>query len=81
MGENVDTLPEAERPFAFIKALQTLIAAVGLAEETLSAYGVKESDIPAMAQNARTAMGSLFACTPVPQGQADIERIFMRAYR
>ncbi len=81
MGENVDALPEAERPFAFIKALQTLIAAVGLAEETLSAYGVKESDIPAMAQNARTAMGSLFACTPVPQGQADVERIFMRAYR
>jgi alcohol dehydrogenase len=81
MGEDVAALPENEHPFAFIRALQNLIAAVGLSGETFSAYGVKKSDIPAMARNALTAMGGLFACTPVKQEQADVERIFMRAYR
>ncbi len=81
MGEDVDALADAERPFAFIKALEKLIAAAGLAGEKFSDYGVKKSDIPAMAQNALTAMGGLFACTPVKQEQADVERIFERAYR
>ncbi len=81
MGEQVDGLPEAERPFAFVAALEKLIAAAGLAGETLSAYGVKKADIPAMAGNALFAMGGLFAVTPVKQEQADVERIFERAYR
>ncbi|MCE5257422.1 MAG: iron-containing alcohol dehydrogenase [Spirochaetaceae bacterium] len=80
MGENVDALPGSERPFAFIKALENLIVAVGLADEKFSAYGVKKSDIPAMARNAFFAMGHLFAVTPVKQEQADVERIFERAY-
>lgn len=81
MGEEVDTLPESERPFAFVTALEKLIAAVGLGDETLSAYGVKESDIPELARNAMSAMGGLFAVTPVKQRQADVERIFQRAFR
>jgi alcohol dehydrogenase len=52
-----------------------------LPAKKFSDYGVKKSDIPAMAQNALTAMGGLFACTPVKQEQADVERIFERAYR
>ena len=81
MGEDVAALPEAKRPFAFITALEKLIAAAGLAGETLSAYGVQESDIPALAGNAIFAMGGIFAVTPVKQDQADVERIFRRAYR
>ena len=81
MGENVDSMSERERPFAFVSALKKLIAAVDLAEETFSKYGVNSNDIPAMAQNALSAMGGLFACTPVKQGQEDVERIFRRAYR
>ncbi len=81
MGEQVDALPEAERPFAFVAALEKLITAAGLAGETLSAYGVKKADIPDMAGNALFAMGGLFAVTPVKQEQADVERIFERAYR
>lgn len=81
MGENVDALPEAERPFAFVRALENLIASAGLAGEKFSDYGVKKSDIPAMALNALTAMSGLFSYTPVKQSQADVERIFERAYR
>jgi alcohol dehydrogenase len=81
MGEKVDALPVTGRAFAFVRALEKLIAAVGLADEKLSAYGVKKSDIPDMARNALSAMGGLFAVTPVKQVQADVERIFERAYR
>ena len=81
MGEKVDSLPEPKRALAFVRALEKLIAAVGLADEKLSAHGVKKSDIPDMARNALSAMGGLFAVTPVKQEQADVERIFERAYR
>lgn len=81
MGEDVRSLPEARRPFAFITALEKLIAAAGLADEKLSAYGVQKADIPAMAANAFSAMGGLFPITPVKQDQADVERIFERAFR
>ena len=81
MGEDVAALAEARRPFAFITALEKLIAGAGLADETLSGYGVQEADVPALAANALSAMGGIFACTPVKQGQADVERIFRRAYR
>jgi len=81
MGEDVDSLPEGDRPFAFVTALEKLIAASGLAGETLSGYGVNESDIPALAANSLSAMGGIFACTPVKQDQADVERIFRRAFK
>jgi alcohol dehydrogenase len=81
MGEKVDALPEPRRARAFITALEKLIAAVGLADEKLSSYGVKKSDIPELARNARSAMGGLFDETPVKQEQADVERILERAYR
>lgn len=81
MGERLECLAEAERPFAFVSALEKLIAAAGLADEKLSAYGMKEDDIPAMASNALSAMGGLFGVTPVRQEQADVERIYRRAYR
>jgi alcohol dehydrogenase len=81
MGENVDGLPEERRAFAFITALEKLIAAAGLADEKLSAYGMTTSDIPGMAANSMSAMGGLFPVTPVKQEQADVERIFERAYR
>ena len=81
MGEKVDSLPEKQRAFAFITALEKLIRAAGLAEEKLSAYGVKKSEIPALAKNAMSSMGGLFGVTPVKQELADVERIFERAYR
>lgn len=66
--------------FAFITALKKLIAAAGLEDEKFSKYGIKKSDIPALAHNALTAMSGGFKVTPVKQEQADVERIFTRAY-
>lgn len=81
MGEDAAALPEAKRPFAFITALEKLIDAAGLADEKLSAYGVKGSDIPDLAVNATSAMSGTFAVTPVKQSRADVERIYRRAYK
>lgn len=81
IGEPIDALPEREKAFAFIQGLKTLISEAGLDDEMLSSYGVKRSDIPAMAKNAFSAMGGLFAVTPVTQVETDVVRIFKRAYR
>ncbi len=81
MGGKTGTLAENDRPFAFVRALETLIKAAGLAEEKLSAYGVQRSEIPALAQNAISSMGGLFSVTPTTQAEADVVRIFERAYR
>ncbi len=81
MGEKADPRSAADGARAFISGLEKLIAAAGLVDEKLSAYGVKKSDIPDLARNALSTMGGLFDVTPVKQGQADVERIFQRAYR
>jgi len=80
MGEDTSALPADEKPFAFITALKKLISAAGLDDEKFSKYGIKKSDIPALAHNALTAMSGGFKVTPVKQEQADVERIFARAY-
>lgn len=60
MGENVDLLPEDERPKAFIKALRKLIAACNLDELKMSDFGIKQDELPTLARNARETMGGLF---------------------
>jgi alcohol dehydrogenase len=81
MGAAVDGLPAKDRPFAFIRALEKLIREAGLADEKLSSYGVQKAEIPALARNALDTMGGLFPVTPVKQEEADVIRIFERAWR
>ena len=80
MGENVNSLPEKEKPFAFITGLKKLIKNIGMEEMTLSRAGVKKDDIPTMAENAFYAMGGLFDVTPVKMTKEDVIEIFERAY-
>jgi len=81
MGENVDGLSEKDKPFAFINALKRLIKESSLEDEKLSDYGVKESDIRDMAENAFNTMGGLFDVTPVKMTVDDVVEIYKRAYR
>ena len=81
MGEDVDSLPEKEKAFSFIKALEKLIKAVGLEDEKLSDYGVKESDLKEMAKNSFDTMGGLFDVTPIKMIVDDVVEIYKRAYR
>jgi alcohol dehydrogenase len=76
MRENVDKLPQADRPLAFVTALKKLINKVGLKEATLSSFGVKKAEAEALAQHAVDTSGFLFMCTPSELGKEDIVKIF-----
>jgi alcohol dehydrogenase len=80
MGEDVDALPEKERPFAFITALKKLIKNIGLEEEKLSDYGVKKEELKTLAENSSYTMGMLYDITPVELTLDDIVNIYENAY-
>lgn len=75
MGEHVDSLPEAEKPFAFVTALKKLINNVGLDKANLAGFGVKKEEAAAIAQNSIDTMGSLYQCTPAKLGKEDVVKI------
>lgn len=60
MGQDVDALPESERPQAFLVALGKLIAECGLENLKMSAFGIRREELPTLARNARETMGGLF---------------------
>jgi alcohol dehydrogenase len=80
MGQNVDALPEQQRPAAFIRALEKLIADIGLKQEKLSDYGVKPEDLDKLARNSFETMGKLYELTPVKMTVEDVAAIFENAY-
>ncbi|MBW8042360.1 MAG: iron-containing alcohol dehydrogenase [Planctomycetes bacterium] len=80
MGEDVDALPEKERPFAFITALKKLIKNVGLDKEKLADYGVNKEELKTLAENSSYTMGKLYDITPVELTLDDIVTIYENAY-
>ncbi|MFV0423522.1 iron-containing alcohol dehydrogenase [Oleidesulfovibrio sp.] len=81
MGVDVDSLPADEQPMAFVHALSKLKYNCGLGELTMSGFGVKREDLPAMAKNALESMGGLFRVTPVELDEAAVLSIFEAAYK
>ncbi|MHC4241017.1 MAG: iron-containing alcohol dehydrogenase [Planctomycetota bacterium] len=81
MGENVDALPEKERPFAFITALKKLIKNIGLEGEKLTDYGVKREELKTLAENSFYTMGKLYEITPVELTLDDVVTIYENAYK
>ncbi len=80
-GVDVDALSGSGRAMAFVHALVHLQKACGVDGLTMSCYGIKKSDIPALAKNARETMGGLFAADPCPLTQEDVESIYKKAYK
>ncbi|MHC4640238.1 MAG: iron-containing alcohol dehydrogenase [Planctomycetota bacterium] len=80
MGEDVDSLPEKERPFAFITGLKKLIKNIGLEEEKLVDYGVKREELKTLAENSSYTMGMLYDITPVELTLDDVVTIYENAY-
>lgn len=80
MGEDVDALPEKDRPFAFISALKKLIKNVGLEDERLSNYGIKQEEMKTLAQNSFYTMGGLYDITPTKLTLDDVVTIYENAY-
>ena len=80
MGENLDDLPEKDRPMAFITGLKKLIKNVGLEEEKLSDFGIKRNQLKTFAENSFYTMGSLYNITPVELTLDDVVAIYENAY-
>ncbi len=80
MGEDVDALPEKERPFAFITALKKLIKNIGLEGEKLTDYGVKRQELRTLAENSSYTMGMLYDITPVELTLDEVVTIYENAY-
>ncbi|MDD3310687.1 iron-containing alcohol dehydrogenase [Pseudodesulfovibrio sp.] len=81
MGDTLaEDIEEEVEGVAFLDALDQLIESVGLGEEKLSDYGVAREEIPALADNALTTMGKLFAVTPIKMNREDVIAIFEAAY-
>ena len=81
MGEDVDALPAAERPGAFITALRKLIAAVGQAELSPATYGISPAEAETIARNSIDTMGGLYALNPAELSEGEVADIFRACYR
>jgi len=79
MGENVDKLPEKDRPMAFITGLKKLINNIGF-EEKLSDFGIEKSQLKTFAESSFYTMGSLYDITPVELTLDDVIAIYENAY-
>jgi alcohol dehydrogenase len=81
MGEDVDSLPEAERPAAFATALRKLIAAIGQAELSPATYGLSPEEADIIARNSIDTMGGLYALNPAELNQDEVADIFRACFR
>lgn len=76
MGEDVDALPDAEKPFAFVMALKKLITNIGLGKTNLASFGVKKEEASVIAQNSIDTGGGQDQFTPVQLRKEDVVKIF-----
>lgn len=81
MGEDIAQIPTSYKPFAFITALIKLQKACGVNDLKMSGYGVSQSEISALAENAWHAMGGLFKVDPYNLSMDETIQIMTRAYR
>ncbi len=77
--DEVDELPEAERPAAFLAALDELLGRVGMANERLADWGFKPEDAETLADNAYQTMGALFEITPGNMVRDDVVAVLRAA--
>ena len=65
----------------FVDALKKLESDCGVADLKMSDYGVTESELPKLAENARGASGGLYNGDPVPLSDSDVTKILEKSYR
>ncbi|MBQ4278930.1 MAG: iron-containing alcohol dehydrogenase [Rikenellaceae bacterium] len=81
LGIDVDALPGADRPMAFVRALERMQKACGVDQLRMSEYGITPADFPRLAALARHAMGGLFSMDRAPLTDAAILQIFEESYK
>ena len=72
---------DASKPMDFVDALVELQKACGVDNLKLSDYDMKKEDLPAIAKNARFAMGGLFECDPHNFTDDEVLSILEKSYK
>ena len=72
---------DASKPMDFVDALVDLQKACGVDNLKLSDYDMKKEDLPAIAKNARFAMGGLFECDPHNFTDDEVLSILEKSYK
>ena len=72
---------DAREPMDFIRALEALQRACGVADLRMSDYGISPDEFPAMVRNARETMGFLFPFDREPLSDEECEAIYRASYR
>lgn len=72
---------DAAEAVDFVTALAELQKNCGVEDLKMSEYGIKEEEIPKIAENARETMGGLFAVDPCPIDHESVIKILKESYR
>lgn len=81
MGEVTDDLPEEEKPYTFVHALQKLKKECGVDDLKMSDYGIQADEMEKLARNAHKTMSNLFAMDRYTLSLKENVEIFKAAYR
>ncbi|MGE5351885.1 MAG: iron-containing alcohol dehydrogenase [Acidobacteriota bacterium] len=81
MGKDVKGLTEEEGACKFIEALKEMQENCGVGELKMSDYGIKESEIETLAQNAKETMGGLFKLDPYTLSHEETVSIIKNSYK
>lgn len=81
MGVDVYSIPEEERPMAFVNALVKLQKDCGVYNLKMSDYDIMIEEIPSLAKNAHETMGGLFELDPYKLSIEETIEIMNRAYK
>ncbi len=81
MGIDTKGMSPEEAAMAFVQALRNLQKACGVDQLKMSDYGIQESDLPKLVENARYTMGGLFALDPVAMTDAEALQIYKDSYK
>ncbi|MEI0485336.1 iron-containing alcohol dehydrogenase [Brachyspira intermedia] len=72
---------DADKAMDFVDALVELQKACGVDNLKLSDYGMKKENLPAIAKNAKFAMGGLFECDPHNFTDEEVLSVLEKSYR
>ena len=81
MGIDTKGMSPEEAAMPFVQALRNLQKACGVDQLKMSDYGIQESDLPKLVENARYTMGGLFALDPVAMTDAEALQIYKDSYK
>lgn len=81
MGEVTDELSDAEKPMAFVRAMQKLKKECGVDNLKMSDYGIRPDEMETLARGAHKMMSNLFAMDRYTLSLQENIDIFKAAYR